>query len=131
MSPRGLLGVLYGKAKELGFQVKFIAAGDDRIEDFKKQADYLKKAGGDFPEDIKVIETPRTLSGTEVRKAIEEEDFLTFKKMVPSPVSALYNQLLSAIKGKSIQESEVILTESEKALSEKKKLTSKQKNNSK
>jgi cytidyltransferase-like protein len=131
MSPRGLLGVLYGKAKELGFQVKFIAAGDDRIEDFKKQADYLKKAGGDFPEDIKVIETPRTLSGTEVRKAIEEEDFLTFKKMVPSPVSALYNQLLSAIKGKSIQESEVLLTESEKNLSEKKKLTSKQKNNSK
>jgi hypothetical protein len=127
MSPRGLLGVLYGKAKELGFQVKFIAAGDDRIEDFKKQADYLKKAGGDFPEDIKVIETPRTLSGTEVRKAIEEEDFLAFKKMVPSPVSALYNQLLSAIKGKSIQESEVLLTESEKALSEKKKLTSKQK----
>jgi cytidyltransferase-like protein len=131
MSPRGLLGVLYGKAKELGFQVKFIAAGDDRIEDFKKQTDYLKKAGGDFPEDIKVIETPRTLSGTEVRKAIEEEDFLAFKKMVPSPVSALYNQLLSAIKGKSIQESEVLLTESEKALSEKKKLTSKQKNNSK
>jgi hypothetical protein len=47
--------------------------------------------------------------------------------MVPSTVSALYNQLLSAIKGKSIQESEVLLTESEKALSEKKKLTSKQK----
>lgn len=127
MAPRGLLGVLYGKAKELGFQIKSIAAGDDRIEDFKKQTDYLKKAGGDFPEDIKVMETPRTLSGTEVRKAIEDEDFLAFKKMVPPPVSALYNQLLSSIKGKSIQESEIPLTESYKALTEKKKLASKQK----
>jgi cytidyltransferase-like protein len=121
MAPRGLLGVLYGKAKELGFKIKAVAAGDDRMEDYKKQVDYLKKAGGDFPEDIQVIETPRVTSGTEVRKAIENEDFLAFKKLVPPGVSALYNQLLSAMTGKAIQESESIeLTESDIAKIERK-----------
>jgi cytidyltransferase-like protein len=124
MAPRGLLGVLYGKAKELGFKIKAVAAGDDRMEDYKKQVDYLKKAGGDFPEDIQVIETPRVTSGTEVRKAIENEDFLAFKKLVPPGVSALYNQLLSAMTGKAIQESESIkLSESDIAKIERKSQT--------
>ena len=124
MVPRGLLGVLYGKAKELGFKIKAVAAGDDRMEDYKKQVDYLKKAGGDFPEDVQVIETPRVTSGTEVRKAIENEDFLTFKKLVPPGVSALYNQLLSAMTGKAIQESESIkLSESDIAKIERKSQT--------
>jgi cytidyltransferase-like protein len=123
MAPRGLLGVLYGKAKELGYDVKAIAAGDDRIEDYKKQADFLKKAGGDFPEDIEVIETPRSTSGTEVRKAIENEDYLAFKKLVPNAVSSLYNQLFSAVTGTEIKESEDLeLTESQKALVEKKRI---------
>lgn len=122
MAPRGLLGVLYGRAKELGFKIKSIAAGDDRIEDYKKQADYLKKAGGDFPEDIEVIETPRSTSGTEVRKAISDDNFLAFKKLVPNDVSALYNQLQSSIKDTSIKESEDLeLSESEKALIRNKK----------
>jgi hypothetical protein len=124
MVPRGLLGVLYGKAKELGFKIKAVAAGDDRMEDYKKQVDYLKKAGGDFPEDVQVIETPRVTSGTEVRKAIENEDFLAFKKLVPPGVSALYNQLLSAMTGKAIQESESIkLSESDIAKIERKSQT--------
>jgi hypothetical protein len=132
MSPRGLLGVLYGKAKELGYSIKAIAAGDDRLDDYKKQAEYLKKAGGDFPDDIEVVETPRTTSGTEVRNHLQNEDYLAFKKSVPSGVSALYNQLLSSVTGKSIQESEqVLLTESDKALKQMKKLSSVKKNNSK
>jgi len=132
MSPRGLLGVLYGKAKELGYSIKAIAAGDDRLDDYKKQAEYLKKAGGDFPDDIEVVETPRTTSGTEVRNHLQNEDYLAFKKSVPSGVSALYNQLLSSVTGKSIQESEqVLLTESDKAIKQMKKLSSVKKNNSK
>jgi cytidyltransferase-like protein len=124
MAPRGLLGVLYGKAKELGFKIKAVAAGDDRIEDYKKQADYLKKAGGDFPDDVQVIETPRVTSGSDVRKAIENEDFLTFKKLVPPGVSALYNQLLSEVVGKSIRESESTeLSESDIAKIERKSQT--------
>lgn len=121
VAPRGLLGVLYGKSKELGYEVKAIAAGDDRVEDYKKQVDYLKKAGGDFPEEMEIVETPRSTSGTDVRKAIESEDFLAFKKLVPNEVSSLYNQLLSAVKGKDIKESDEesgdsMLSESQKAL---------------
>lgn len=119
---RGLLGVIYGMAKEMGYKVNLIGAGDDRIEDYKKQADYLKKAGGDFPNEIDVVETPRSKSGTEVRKAIEEENFLEFKKLVPQGVSSFYNSLLSSINGKGIKESEEVITESEIAELEKKAL---------
>lgn len=95
--PRGLLGVIYGAAKEHGFEVKKIGAGDDRISDYKKQEIYLKKHGSDFPEDIEVVETPRITSSTEVRKKLSEEDFLGFKKLVPSSVSSLYQSLASAL----------------------------------
>ena len=105
---RGLLGVIYGKCKELGYLPKAIAAGDDRIDDYKKQSDYLKKAGGDFPDDIEIVQTPRSSSGTEVREKLAEEDFLGFKKLVPPGVSAFYNQLVSAQNGKDIKESQVI-----------------------
>jgi cytidyltransferase-like protein len=110
---KGLLGVIYGIAKEMGYKVNLIGAGDDRIEDYKKQSDYLKKAGGDFPKEIEVVETPRSKSGTEVRKAIEDENFLEFKKLVPQGVSSFYNSLLSSINGKGIKESEEIISESE------------------
>lgn len=103
---KGLLGVIYGAAKELGYNVNLIGAGDDRMEDYKKQAEYLKKAGGDFPSDIEVIETPRSTSGTEIRDSIQKEDFLKFKKLVPSSVSSFYNTLVSAINGKAIAEFE-------------------------
>ncbi len=102
---RGLLGIIYGKAKEHGYLVKLIGAGDDRIEDYKKQEEYLKKHGSDFPEDIKVVETPRTTSATEVRDSIKNEDFLEFKKKVPHAMVSFYPQLLSALKGTDIKES--------------------------
>jgi|688.fasta_scaffold09088_17 cytidyltransferase-like protein len=108
MIDRGLLGVIYGKSKELGYLPKAIAAGDDRIEDYKKQSDYLKKAGGDFPDDMEIIQTSRSSSGTEVREKLAEEDFLGFKKLVPPGVSAFYNQLVSSQNGKDIKESIVI-----------------------
>jgi len=102
---RGLLGIIYGKAKELGYSVKSIAAGDDRIDDYKKQTEYLKKAGGDFPDDIEIIQTPRSSSGTEVRGKIDNEDFVGFKKLVPHAVSTFYDQLVSSQNGRSIKES--------------------------
>ena len=117
---KGLLGVIYGAAKELGYNVNLIGAGDDRMEDYKKQAEYLKKAGGDFPSDIEVIETPRSTSGTEIRDSIQNEDFLKFKKLVPSSVSSFYNTLVSAINGKAIAEFDEVensddISESKKA----------------
>ena len=103
---RGLLGPIYGKAKEHGFIPKVIGAGDDRIEDYNKQADYLKKAGGDFPEDIKIVQTKRSSSGTDVRKKIEAEDYVGFKKLVPQAVANVYNSLIDAQSGKGIKEDE-------------------------
>jgi cytidyltransferase-like protein len=105
---RGLLGIIYGKAKELGYSVISIAAGDDRIDDYKKQTEYLKKAGGDFPDDIEIIQTPRSSSGTEVRGKIDNEDFVGFKKLVPHAVSTFYDQLVSSQNGRSIKESEAV-----------------------
>jgi len=105
---RGLLGIIYGKAKELGYSVKSIAAGDDRMDDYKKQTEYLKKAGGDFPDDIEIIQTPRSSSGTEVRGKIDNEDFVGFKKLVPHAVSTFYDQLVSSQNGRSIKESEAV-----------------------
>ncbi len=101
---RGLLGPIYGKAKEHGFIPKVIGAGDDRIEDYNKQSDYLKKAGGDFPEDIKIIQTKRSSSGTDVRKKIESEDYVGFKKLVPQAVANVYNSLIDAQRGTGIKE---------------------------
>ena len=83
----------------------------------RKQSEYLKKAGGDFPESIEVIETPRLTSGTEVRDSIQNEDFLKFKKLVPPSVASFYNTLVSVVNGKSIAESEDFenISESKKA----------------
>ena len=75
-----------------------------------------------------MVETPRTKSGTEVRKAIEEENFLEFKKLVPQGVSSFYNSLLSSINGKGIKESEDLISESEIADLETKSLKKIQKN---
>ena len=110
-SSKGLLGVIYGTAKQMGYKVNLIGAGDDRTEDYKKQSEYLKKAGGDFPNEIEIVETPKTVTGTDIRKAIENEDFLEFKKLVPQGVSSFYNSLLSSINGKGIKESEEIIPE--------------------
>ena len=103
---RGLLGPIYGTAKEHGFLPKVIGAGDDRIEDYNKQAEYLKKAGGDFPEDIKITQTKRSSSGTDVRKKIESEDYTGFKKLVPQAVANVYNSLIDSQRGTGIKEDE-------------------------
>jgi len=103
---RGLLGPIYGKAKEYGFLPKMIGAGDDRIEDYNKQAEYLKKAGGDFPEDIKITQTKRSSSGSDVRKKIDSEDYTGFKKLVPQAVANVYNSLIDSQRGTGIKEEE-------------------------
>ena len=97
MVSRGLLGVIYGTAKSHGFSIKSIGAGEDRISDYKKQSEYLKKKGNDFPEDLEIIETPRSSSATEVRDKIKNEDFTSFKKMVPPSISSMYNSLVTGM----------------------------------
>jgi len=115
ISSRSLLGPAYGKSKELGFLPQLIGAGEDRIESYKKQEDYLKKAGGDFPDEVQVVETPRSGSATKVRELLSAEDFVPFKKLVPQSIASFYPQMISSLKGTSIKESEgEINTETEK-----------------
>ena len=94
---KGLLGVIYGTAKKHGFNPKAIAAGEDRLVDYKKQVEYLKKNGSDFPKDISIVETPRSTSATEVREKIKNEDFTSFRKLVPPSISSLYNSLVNGM----------------------------------
>lgn len=96
---RGLLGIIAGEARARGFKIELIGAGEDREEDYKKQVDYLKKAGKEFPADAKVFKTKRTVTGKDVRKKIKEEDFTAFKKMVTPAVYSLYNVLSSDVNG--------------------------------
>lgn len=107
MNTRGLLGPIYGRAKELGYLPQAIGCGDDTVENYKKQSDYLKKAGGDFPKEIEIVETPRSLSATKVRELLDAEDFLAFKKSVPGAIASFYPQLTSALKGRDVKESEI------------------------
>ena len=94
---RGLLGVIYGTAKNHGFNIKLIGAGEDRISDYNKQIEYLKKNGSDFPKDMSIVKTPRSTSATEVREKIKNEDFTAFKKLVPPSISSLYNSLVTGM----------------------------------
>jgi citrate lyase synthetase len=43
------------------------------------------------------VETPRSTSATEVREKIKNEDFTSFKKLVPPSISSLYNSLVNGM----------------------------------
>jgi len=103
---RGLLGPICSRAKELGYLPVAIGSGEDRSEDYKKQFDFLKKIGGDFPESLELIETPRSHTGEDIRNYLDQEDFLAFKKSVPQSISSFYQQLVSAKKGRGVSEKE-------------------------
>lgn len=105
MVNRGLLGPICSRAKELGYSPVSIGSGEDRSEDYRKQFDFLKKMGGDFPESIELIETTRKHSGSDIRNYLDGEDFLAFKKSVPPSISSFYQQLVSSKKGRAIAES--------------------------
>lgn len=126
---RGLLGIVYGAAKEHGFLIKAIGAGEDRIEDYKKQEEYLKKHGSDFPDEIKIIQTPRTTTATEVREKLKNEDFLGFKKTVPSSISSLYQSFVTALNDSELKESEIFSTNKSSNSGIPKRRTKKSKNN--
>lgn len=97
---RGLLGSGIAKLIEGGYDPILIGAGSDRIEDYKKQIDYLKMSDlkNQINDDIELVETPRTTSGTEVRNILLSGDFAKFKKVVPKEVANLFNDLVTSVK---------------------------------
>jgi len=102
---RGLLGIIAGEVRKLGYRIELIGAGDDRADDYNKQVDYLVKAGKEFPTTTKVFKTKRVASASEVRDKLREEDFTSFKKLVPSCVAALYATLVSCVHAESSESS--------------------------
>lgn len=103
---RGLIGSAIVKLMEKGYKPNLIGAGEDRVEDYTKQMDYIKKSDiGDQMQDLKLVQTPRSTSATEVRQSIKEEDYQKFRKLVPSSVERMYTALKSEILG-DVKESE-------------------------
>jgi len=43
------------------------------------------------------VKTPRATSATEVREKIKNEDFTSFRKLVPPSISSLYNSLVTGM----------------------------------
>ena len=98
---RGLIGSAIVKLLEKGYKPNLIGAGQDRTNDYTKQLEYVKKSEiGDQMQDLKLVQTPRVTSATEVRNAIKDEDYQKFKKLVPVGVERMYTALKSAIEGK-------------------------------
>jgi hypothetical protein len=99
MITRGLLGSGIAKLISMGYDPQLIGAGEDRIDDYSKQLDYIKvsdikdKLGPGFS----LEETPRGTSGTKVRQTLADRDFSKFKKLVPREISNLYNDLIKDV----------------------------------
>lgn len=97
---RGLIGSAIVKLIEKGYKPHLIGAGEDRIDDYTKQLEYVKKSEiGEEVKDLKLVKTPRVTSATKVREAIADDNYQEVKRLVPKGVSVLYNLLQSDIKG--------------------------------
>lgn len=97
--PRGLIGSSIVKLLAMGYKPQIIGAGEDRINDYTKQIEYVKKSEiGEQMQDLKLVQTPRTTSATKVREEIGDGDYAGFKKLVPRAVENLYNLLKSEVK---------------------------------
>jgi hypothetical protein len=103
---RGLIGSAIVKLLEKGYKPHLIGAGEDRIDDYTKQLEYVKKSEiGEEMKDLKLIKTPRVTSATKVREAIADDNYQEVKRLVPKGVSVLYNTLKSEVIGTGINES--------------------------
>ena len=97
---RGLIGSAIVKLLEKGYKPQLIGAGEDRVNDYTKQIEYVKRSDiKDQMEDLQLVQTPRVTSATEVRQAIKDEDYQKFRKLVPHAVEKMYSALKSEIRG--------------------------------
>ena len=102
---RGLIGSAIVKLLDKGYKTKLVGAGEDRMNDYTKQIEYVKKSDiGDQMQDLKLVETPRVTSATKVREAIADDDYQEVKRLVPKGVSVLYDTLKSEVNGAGVNE---------------------------
>lgn len=97
MIGRGFIGDVVNEVRKMGYEPILWGAGNDRVNDYKKQLEFNFKKDNEMnlTDDFRVVETDRHGSGTEVRKAIESDDYGKFKSLVPKSVQGLYHLLKS------------------------------------
>lgn len=96
---RGFIYDVINKLRELNYEPVLWGAGDDRINDYKKQLELNYKRENELKlgDKFQLVKTDRYGTGTEVRKAIEAENFGLFKSLVPKTVQGVYQLLKNDI----------------------------------
>lgn len=96
---RGFIYDVINKLRELNYEPILWGAGEDRINDYKKQLELNYKRDNELKlgENFQLVKTDRYGTGTEVRKAIEEDQFGKFKALVPKTVQGVYTLLKNDI----------------------------------
>ena len=111
---RGLIGSAIVKLLDKGYKAKLVGAGEDRMNDYTKQIEYVKKSDvGDQMQDLKLVETPRVTSATKVRETIKDGDYTGFKKLVPKAVDNVYDLLKAEMKAEENKLNESYIFEHE------------------
>lgn len=74
-------------------------AGLDRYDDYQKQLElnFVRKNELDLDEKFMMMETKRHMKGEDVRTAIKDDNFGSFKSMVPASVQSIYPLLRNDI----------------------------------
>lgn len=87
VSPNGYIPGILGYFRNKGIEVSCIYAGEDRILSYKNSLQEAnKKMEKDSQFTTQLKETSRITSSTEVRNAIRNNDYDTFKKLVPESI---------------------------------------------
>lgn len=96
---RGFIYDVINKLRELNYEPILWGAGDDRINDYKKQLELNFKRDNELKlgDNFQLVKTDRYGTGTEVRKAIEDDQFGKFKALVPKTVQGVYTLLRNDI----------------------------------
>jgi cytidyltransferase-like protein len=96
---RGFIYDVINKLRELNYEPILWGAGEDRIHDYRKQLELNFKRDNELKlgDNFQLVKTDRYGSGTEVRKAIENDKFGEFKALVPKTVQGIYNLLKNDI----------------------------------
>jgi len=96
---RGFIYDVINKLRELNYEPVLWGAGDDRINDYKKQLELNTKRDNELKlsDNFQLVKTERYGSGTEVRKDIADDQFGKFKALVPKTVQGTYSLLRNDI----------------------------------
>lgn len=99
IADQGLIPVIVKKFQNKGFDVIGAGCGEDRIDSYQRQVDYMTGPKSDTPvtPDFELVLTNRYGSATDVRNSIKNDDFNTFKKLMPKYLHSFYDEFKSQI----------------------------------